>query len=227
MRHQHAGRWRSLYHYRFLILFLTLVAAVLVPPWFEGLELLGKAWGLMFSLVMISALYSLTGAERVTGLLILLLVPSFLMTWAAQLTEAHWADYADNGTSILYLSLVAYLLARFVATAPQVTSNVIYAAMCLYLVIAFIWGAIYSTLYLFNPASFAFSSPALQAMAAAPGTTASVFNYASFVTLTTLGYGDVLPLTRVAQSWVAIEATAGQLYIAIVIARLVGLHGSH
>ena len=43
MRHQHAGRWRSLYHHRFLILFLTLVAAVLVPPWFEGLELLGKA----------------------------------------------------------------------------------------------------------------------------------------------------------------------------------------
>ncbi len=118
---------------------------MLAPPWFEGLELLGKAWGLMFSLVMISALYSLTGAERVTGLLILLLVPSFLMPWAAQLTEAHWADYADHGTSILYLSLVAYLLARFVATAPQVTSNVIYAAMCLYLVIAFIWGGAPST----------------------------------------------------------------------------------
>jgi voltage-gated potassium channel len=52
----------------------------------------------------------------------------------------------------------------------------------------------------------------------------SHFSYYSFVTLTTLGYGDITPLTPVARSLSLLEAITGQLYIAILIARLVGIH---
>jgi hypothetical protein len=48
------------------------------------------------------------------------------------------------------------------------------------------------------------------------------FTYFSFVTLTTLGYGDITPMTRAAKNLAALEAIFGQLYLAILIARLVG-----
>ena len=57
-------------------------------------------------------------------------------------------------------------------------------------------------------------------------TTQSLFNYYSFVTLTTLGYGDIVPLTRTTQAWVAVESMVGQFYLAIVIAQLVSSYGT-
>ena len=50
--------------------------------------------------------------------------------------------------------------------------------------------------------------------------------YYSFVTISTLGYGDIIPVHRVAQNWAAVEAMIGQFYIAIVIARLVGMYSA-
>ena len=55
----------------------------------------------------------------------------------------------------------------------------------------------------------------------------SVFMYYSLVTLTTLGYGDITPVTPLARNLAAFEAAMGQLYIAILVARLVGLHIVH
>ena len=51
--------------------------------------------------------------------------------------------------------------------------------------------------------------------------------YYSFITLTTLGYGDVVPVSAAARMFAAIEAVMGQLYLAVLVARLVGLHISH
>jgi voltage-gated potassium channel Kch len=53
------------------------------------------------------------------------------------------------------------------------------------------------------------------------------FTYYSFVTLTTLGYGDITPLTPTAKAFSFVEAVFGQIYIAVLIARLVGLHIAH
>ena len=74
--------------------------------------------------------------------------------------------------------------------------------------------------------SFAFSSEALEQLAASTDTTQSLFNYYSFVTLTTLGYGDIVPVARVTQAWVAVQSVVGQFYIAIVIAQLVSSYGT-
>jgi hypothetical protein len=51
--------------------------------------------------------------------------------------------------------------------------------------------------------------------------------YFSFVTLCTLGYGDIVPVSPVAQTFSAVEAIIGQLYLAVLVARLVGMHTAH
>lgn len=102
-----------------------------------------------------------------------------------------------------------------------VTSSVIYAALCLYMILAVIWGAVYNVLYLYYAMSFGFSSDALMQLASQPETMFFVFNYYSIVTLTTLGYGDISPLTPITQAWVGVESTLVQFFIAVIIARLI------
>ena len=69
----------------------------------------------------------------------------------------------------------------------------------------------------FNPDSF-------QIPGGTPETEALHMLYYSYVTLTTLGYGDVLPLTLTARIWSAAEAVTGVLYLAVLVARLVGMY---
>jgi hypothetical protein len=80
-----------------------------------------------------------------------------------------------------------------------------------------IWAGLYSTLELLNPGSFS--------MANVPtGPTSQQFGYFSFTTLTTLGYGDIAPLSGAARAFATLEAMVGQIYLTVLIARLVGAH---
>lgn len=210
--------------FSFLILLICLFAAVLVPPYFEGLALLDTVWRLVFSLVMLASLATLGGSTRTLALAVVVLIPAIVTNWIPLFNDAAWTVYADNLTSILYFSVIGYHLGRYVLTTERVTSNVLYAAMCLYLILALVWAAIYNNLYIYYENAFAFNSPEVLALANNPESTMGLFTYFSFVTLSTLGYGDIVPLTRVTQSWAAVEAMIGQFYIAIVMARLVSLH---
>lgn len=210
--------------FSFLILLICLFAAVLVPPYFEGLALLDTVWRLVFSLVMLASLATLGGSTRTLALAVVVLIPAIVTNWIPLFNDAVWTVYADNLTSILYFSVIGYHLGRYVLTTERVTSNVLYAAMCLYLILALVWAAIYNNLYIYYENAFAFNSPEVLALANNPESTMGLFTYFSFVTLSTLGYGDIVPLTRVTQSWAAVEAMIGQFYIAIVMARLVSLH---
>jgi hypothetical protein len=94
---------------------------------------------------------------------------------------------------------------------------VIAAAIVVYMFLGLLWTGAYSTLELLQPGAFAipagFSGPATRHL-----------GFFSFTTLTTLGYGDVTPVSPMAQSLATLEALIGQIYLAVLIARLVGIH---
>ena len=213
--------------FRFLLLLVALVAMLLVPTYFERAVVLEHIWRLCISCVMVAALYSLVDDGRVAVIwLALILIPSILTNWLPVYVDAVWLVYADNLTTIVYFVLVGFYLARFIMRSSVVTTNAIYAALCLYMILAIIWASIYNMHFLFYDTSFAFSNDELIRLAENPETTLSLFNYYSFVTLTTLGYGDIVPTTRTTQAWVAVEAMVGQFYIAIIIARLVSSYSA-
>ena len=86
------------------------------------------------------------------------------------------------------------------------------------------WADVFSIIENVSPGSFADNSIEADA-ASGPELMrdrSDRFTYFSFVTLTTLGYGDITPLTRPAKNLVVLEAIFGQLYLAVLIARLVG-----
>jgi len=110
----------------------------------------------------------------------------------------------------IYLS---FLLYGKVGRNKEVNLEVIFAAISGYLLLGLIGGFLFQGLELIMPHSFNLSY-----------TTSNLYdlNYLSFVTLTTLGFGDILPLNQAAKSLVVLLSLAGQLYLTILVAILVG-----
>jgi hypothetical protein len=106
--------------------------------------------------------------------------------------------------------------------------DLIYATICVYLLIGVAWAYVYSVLENIFPGSFNFPLNLLQANPSLNEGRKhlTLLFYYSFVTLTTLGYGDITPVTPPAQSLSTLEAIMGQFYIAILVARLVGIYAS-
>lgn len=108
------------------------------------------------------------------------------------------------------------------------TSEKIFGALCAYLFIGVTFALLYAHIEFRQPGVYAFSVPNQVALDSASSEVGLVpiFIYYSFVTLTTLGYGDITPLTDAARTLAWIEALLGQLYLAVMVAGFVAEHMS-
>ncbi len=98
----------------------------------------------------------------------------------------------------------------------QVSVNTLRGCICVYLLIGTLWSILYDIVYTVNPEAFVFHEPA----------TWQALYYFSFVTLTTVGFGDIVPAAPLARTMTNVEAIIGQMYIAIIVARVVALYCS-
>ena len=114
--------------------------------------------------------------------------------------------------------IVIWLTYDSVMRPQRPVGDRIVGAICVYLMIGFGWSSVYQTLDGVMPGSLSF--PAGTAWATSSPLR---YRYFSFVTLATLGYGDVTPVTALTGTLASMEAIAGQLYVAITVARLVAL----
>ena len=121
-------------------------------------------------------------------------------------------------TALAFFALLAFVVAQRVFRDGEVNLHRILGAVSLYLMLGMIWSFAYESLVLLDPAAFAFTVPP-----ATPGERTSDLIYFSFVTLTTVGYGDVTPVHPLARSLAMTEALTGQLFLTITLARLVAL----
>ncbi len=126
---------------------------------------------------------------------------------------------------IVFLGYVIVIVLRFVFTAKSVSWNTVSASLCVYVLFSVAFALLYAMLFLVDNGSFSFSN---ERVAASPSGARFLITslYYSLVTMTTLGYGDIVPTTPVTQIAAAVQAVVGQLYIAVLVARLVGMHAA-
>jgi hypothetical protein len=124
--------------------------------------------------------------------------------------------------SILFIVFTLVSLLRAVLRAERVTHDTIYGALSVYLLMAIAWGAAYLLLVTIQPGAIVMDA------ARHSNHTMDWFDcvFYSFVTLTSLGYGDIVPMTSQARSLSVLEAVSGIMYVAVLIARLVSLHSA-
>jgi hypothetical protein len=134
---------------------------------------------------------------------------------SAKITIANWLVMA------LFLAFVSVALFSYLGQPGSITRGRLYASVSLYLMLAAFYYAIFSLLEAACPRSFVDTL-----LSGSAEISRHALLYLSLVTLTTLGYGDVLPVSHPARMAAAFEAATGVLYIAITVARLVAAYQS-
>ena len=130
----------------------------------------------------------------------------------------HGILFSESFLAILLFSVVTYASLRHIFSQTKSNSETIFAALTTFILMGFSWAMIHILVARLSPdQSYNFYDPALA------NTRFSEFTYFSFTTLTTLGYGDYLPLSHISKMFSTLEAILGQIYLAVLVGRLVGL----
>ncbi len=166
------------------------------------------------SAIILSMLYTITSKKRVFYFGWSLAIIMLLSLWLKYYVSYELFARVSMLVGAFFTLLVISQTVQFITKSKTVTREVVYAAMLVYFLLAQVWAMVYTFLDRINPASFNL-----------PGGQGDflIFEYYSFVTLTTLGYGDITPLTKVAKAFSVLEAIVGQLYLVVVMAKFVGM----
>lgn len=202
-------------------LFVGLIALLVILPFSEGHALAEEAFVSMFSVVLLIMLYSLYGNHRHVRRTTLLGGVTLFSNLLAYLTPAAVLDDFSLLLNIVLLAYATTLIVGRVFRERTVTTNIILGAVCVYLLIGIVWGMGFALLNTVMPHSF--SMPPGKIVSVLDGLRQN-FIYYSFATLTTLGYGDITPLSIPARYFSVLEAVMGQVYLSVLVARLVGMH---
>ena len=214
------GRWS------FPTLLLCLVILLLAYPAVEQSAWADKALALFLTVVLIASVYATHRTSRFAfRIAVALAIMSFLFLWLSKFVPDGTPlklrlSVLDNLAEVMFLFFTAGCILKYLLTRDRITLDILSGAACVYILFGISWGVLYSFLERVAPGSFAFAghfSPE-QKMGW------PIFNYYSFVTLTTLGYGEITPVTARAQSFAIIEAVTGVLFTALLISRLVGVY---
>ena len=180
--------------------------------------------GVAFSVLLVLAIRIVGQPLRVAT--VALVVPTLISHWIDHLSDSSVHRIVGLGLATVFLVFLTLVIMFAVFRDETVTFDTIFGAVCAYLLLGMTWGTAYALLVVISPDSLSVS-PAL-AHASGWGEPISAFTpvlqYYSFTTLATLGYGDVSPLSPGARALSVMEGLAGQLYLAVLVARLVGIH---
>ncbi len=210
---------------RFQILLVLLFGLLVSIPIFEGHRLAMIFVRIALTAVLFAGIYAVSHRRLHLIVALAIAIPTMVGRW---LPEYNWnIDWfaAVTVLTAVFLAYTGFVIITLVASSKVVTFDTISGAICGYLLVGLTLGFIYSVVELMHPGSFNFQiGPRVL-----PGsdflTRSQLLSliYFSFVTLTSTGFGDILPVAPVARTLAVLEAMTGQFYVAIFIARLVSL----
>jgi ion channel len=175
----------------------------------------------LFTGIFVASAFSLQTHRK--GLLILALAVAVL-EWFSQHLGLRIATTVARGLAILFFVLIVISLVVQIARTRNVTSAVIIDSINGYLLLGLMFTLMVGLIMLYRPD--AYNLPAMKSGAQSQGSPFSDYVYYTFVTFATLGYGDILPKLPSAKSLATLIAIVGQLYVAIIIAMLIGKYVS-
>ncbi len=216
---------RRIYHWprRHVALLITLVGVMLVQPLAHEVRAGWAAYDALASLVALAVLLFVFDSRRERWIGLALLVPVVLAGLAG-----YFAAGADlpgelifHFSTLVFYGYAAGVILHDIVERRAVRADDVIGALCSYLLLGLAWSSLYQGIELWSPGSFAINTDMAVDLESRHARQA-LFNYFSFVTLTTMGYGDVTPVNHVAATFAWLEATFGQFYIAVVVAQVVG-----
>jgi Ion channel len=208
-----------------LLTALTIMLAILmfvVGPLQAAGYVEAHHFGIAFAFVLVAAVFVVSGSAIAVGA-ILIAIALILVATALRLRQPSNLDIFLEASAWLVAGLtLSTVVARAVFASGKITFHRVIGAVLLYLTIGLIFVSLYSYVAIAVPNAFTGLGPLEDNLAVAGN-----MIYFSFVTLTSVGYGDIVPLHPYARALANVEAIIGQLYPATLLARLVTLELEH
>ena len=206
--------WQAYQRRRYAILFYALLLTLIAMPIATTIGLPAVLIKSLLAACLLAAVMpnATKRTRRILFVAVLLLV-------AARLASEQGYLRVDSAVVLVIVGLTGLAAAagalRFAVSAETVDSEILYAALSTYLLAGLFFGQIYWSIESMRPGSLVGPDPISELSAV----------YYSFVTLATLGYGDIVPRTDIARGVAVFEVIGGQLFLAVMVARLIGAFG--
>jgi hypothetical protein len=208
----------------------ALVLMLFASPFLDQFEFGQAIDTFLITLVLVAGVLAVGRSHRTLVLAVVLMLPAVAARWITRFWPDLLPPVVHNVAALVFIIFVEYQLLHFILRAPRVNSEVLCAGVSGYLLLGIIWMSAYMVVSRLCPVNLA--HPELNPFTFTAGMTTphtlSQFEayYFSFITLTTVGYGDIMPLSNGARTLAMMEAMTGTLYIAVLISRLVALYTS-
>ncbi len=197
-----------------VLLFVVLFTVFIIPLFPQTQRAL--LYNIGYSFIFLLSIFSL---ERRSRLLTSGAIVAFIFVWIAQFFQLPQLGGLASFITMIFFTLVVIKLVAQIVRSQTVTPSVIFEAINGYLLIGLMFSLFVSLILKFNPDAFAVTNVTEEIL---PNVV-----YYTFVTLTTLGYGDIVPISAPAKSLAMFISISGQMYVAILMALLVGKYLSN
>lgn len=205
---------------KFTYLLLAQCILLLAYPYLAGGGNIAVSIGILSMLVLVSGAYAVSLNRKVFVISLLLGVPTLIGSLGMTLGRSFLPESLTIPCTAAFYAFTACVVLYYVLKSERVTADTLSGAMSVYVQMGLTWTMLYFFVEHVSPGSFTNvrGSELVQR---------AELIYFSFSTLTTLGFGDILPVSAPARSLAVVEAIFGVLYLTVLIARLVGLHLAH
>ncbi|MCP5506559.1 MAG: two pore domain potassium channel family protein [Chlamydiales bacterium] len=202
-------------------LLISLILLFIARPYDRG-HVYMAVWQIFFVLVFLSAIFNCDHSKKIKIISSCLAIPALI---------CEWINLAYHSKNLELLFILFTTIFIFITTASIIKKVIINArvrmetlrgVVCAYFMVAFGFAFTYVFIALLFPGSFHFEGVVPATMTHSH--LLSEMMYFSFVTLLTIGYGDITALHDVAQTLAILEGIIGQFYIAILVSRLVAVY---
>jgi hypothetical protein len=200
---------------RFAILFVSLLALILVTPLVQGFVGIHIVWNIFLTAILLSGVHAVSGKKRNVYIASLLALPMLVSVWSGYFVESNSVVVVGTVCGVVFFAYMIVNILLFIYKQDEVSRDLIAGAAVVYLLMAMMWTFIYRVVEIAHPGSFTISATDIHERLR--------LTYFSLVTITTLGYGDIVPTTGLASSLATLEAVVGQLYLVTTVAWLVGV----
>ena len=209
---------------RFFYLLGGLLVALLIAP--VASERASEIHGLMTTISLLICTFSMSISRRIYLVAWLLVAVKMALAAFGHFHPSSGAYIAEAAVLFVYFVLAIVFALGRVLEDEYVDLNRIAGAISIYMMIGLVWSSLYFFVFLIEPAAFrGLVEPATSDVGLLTATSMDLIYY-SYVTLSTLGYGDITPVGRLAQSLSYLEAICGVMYVAVLVAALVGSYGN-
>jgi hypothetical protein len=207
----------------------ALILLLFAAPFVDEIKHGSAVDSFLITLVLIMGILAVGRSHRTLVLAIVLALPAVVTRWVRHFQPHLLPPALHSLLALLFIVFVEYQLLHFIFRAPRVNSEVLCAGICGYLLLAVMWMSAYMAVSLLaDPLHPELNPPFAFTVGATTPHPLSQFEayYFSFITLTTVGYGDITPLSKGARTLAMMEAMTGTLYMALLISRLVAMYSS-